>query len=231
MSDHAPNPSTPRTDLRAERMDYSGALLPDDLAGFDPFAFFAAWLEDAFDEQTAGRLAEPAAMVMSSIDTSHEPARATARVVLLKEWDRDGFVFYTHTDSAKGDQIGDNPGVGLLFWWPSLMRQIRIEGVAQPVSRAEVEEYFGQRPRGSQVGAWASHQSRPRDSRAGFEAELHEAEARFADVEQVPCPPQWGGYRVVPDLFEFWQGQPSRLHERVQAVLGEGSWTTTRLDP
>lgn len=218
-------------DLRSQRIDYSGSLLPLDLDGFDPWAQFEQWMADAFVEQQAGRLAEPAAMVVSttrSIDGVQQP---TSRVCLLKEAGPEGFVFYTNYDSAKGDELASNPVVCLLFWWPSLMRQIRIEGSVERVSRAESQDYFAVRPRGSQIGAWASQQSRPLASRDELVAADAAAEARFADAAEVPCPPNWGGYRVRPTAIEFWSGQPSRLHDRVLATRDGDAWQATRLNP
>lgn len=228
-----------RHSLHDHRLNYHGALLPDDLEGFDPWACFGAWFEDAMDEKAAGRLAEPNAMVVSTVGSvagaagvasSDGGVQPSSRVVLLKEWSPMGLVFFTHETSRKGREIGANPLVSLLFWWPSLMRQIRVEGSAVPVARDEVESYFATRPRGSRVGAWASHQSEPMASRDELERAVAEAETRFADAE-VPCPPTWGGYRVAPRYFEFWSGQPSRLHERVAATLVDGQWNATRLNP
>ena len=225
-----------RHSLHDHRLNYRGALLPDDLATFDPWACFGAWFDDAMDEKVAGRLAEPNAMVVSTVGSevgvagSARGVQPSSRVVLLKEWSPTGLVFFTHETSRKGRELEANPLVSLLFWWPSLMRQIRVEGLASPVARDEVEAYFATRPRGSRVGAWASHQSEPMASREELERAVAQAEARFADAE-VPCPPTWGGYRVAPQYFEFWSGQPSRLHERVAATLVEGEWSATRLHP
>lgn len=220
-------------DLHDHRMTYHGDLLPDDLADFDPWECFGTWFEMAMDEKQAGRLAEPNAMVLSTVECEgvagglHQPS---SRVVLLKGWDRKGLVFYTHETSRKGRAMRQFPRVSALFWWPSLMRQVRVEGVVTPVDRPEVEAYFATRPRGSQIGAWASRQSEPLASRADLERAVADAAARF-DGGEVPCPPTWGGYRVRPHRFEFWSGQPSRLHDRVMSLRNGARWGTERLNP
>ncbi|MGJ6980764.1 pyridoxamine 5'-phosphate oxidase [Aestuariimicrobium soli] len=217
-------------DLHDQRLDYHGDLLPDDLAGFDPFTCFEAWFDAAMAEKAAGRLQEPNAMVVSTVETAGDVLQPSSRVVLLKEWDDRGFVFYTHQTSRKGRALAEFDRTSLLFWWPSLMRQVRVEGVVSPVERAEVEAYFASRPRGSQVGAWASRQSESLGSRAALESAVAEAERRF-EGQPVPCPPGWGGYRVTPHRFEFWTGQPSRLHDRVAATRAESGWQVERLNP
>lgn len=224
----------PHENLHDQRIDYHGDLLPLDLGAFDPWDCFASWFDRAKAEQQAGRLAEPTAMILSTATPGDDGlASPSARVVLLKEYDERGLVFFTHDDSTKGRAIAENPHVSLLFWWPSLMRQIRVEGEARKVDRAESEAYFASRPRGSQIGAWASEQSAPLASREALVEAVAEAELRFENAP-VPCPQGWGGYRVAPGLFEFWQGQPSRLHDRVRVTresATDESWLATRLQP
>ncbi|CAI9400949.1 pyridoxamine 5'-phosphate oxidase [Aestuariimicrobium sp. T2.26MG-19.2B] len=227
---HDPRNLHDTRNLHDQRVDYHGDLLPLDLTEFDPWGCFGAWFEQATAEKQAGRLDEPNAMVVSTVDLTPAGPQPTSRVVLLKEWDERGLVFFTHATSRKGRNISDHPLVSVLFWWPSLMRQVRIEGAATAVDRAETEAYFATRPRGSQLGAWASHQSEPLAGRDDLDRALAEVTARFDGVE-VPCPPGWGGYRVRPSRFEFWQGQPSRLHDRVASTLLDGDWSSTRLNP
>ncbi len=217
-------------DLHGERIDYTGDLLPTDLAGFDPWAQFDAWFEQARAEQAAGRLAEPNAMILSTVEQTSIGWQPTSRVVLLKEYSPDGMVFFTNYSSAKGRQIDEDPLVSLLFWWPSLMRQIRVEGFVDRLSRERSEAYFAERPRASQLGAWASEQSQPVPSREQLVATEAALEQRFAD-QPVPCPPHWGGYSVRANRFEFWQGQPGRLHERVQVSWADQTWQGVRLQP
>lgn len=212
-------------DLAAERVDYKGDHLLESAAPPNPYPLFDAWLADAFAAKESGVLPEPTAMVVGTVSDG----RPRSRTVLLKEADPDGFVFYSNYDSAKGRELAEQPSVSLLLGWYPLHRQVRVEGTAAPVPRAESEAYFATRPRGSQLGAWASAQS----SEVTFE-ELHasyrEAEQRFAGRD-VPCPPHWGGYRVTPTMIEFWQGQPSRMHDRLRYDRSGGGWAITRLAP
>jgi pyridoxamine 5'-phosphate oxidase len=150
--------------------------------------------------------------------------------VLLKGFDQRGFVFFTNTTSRKGRELTANPRAALLFPWFVLERQVRIEGEAQPLTRLEVEAYFATRPRGSQVGAWASHQSQEVAGRAELEAAYADAELRF-EGDQVPVPEEWGGYRVVPQAVEFWQGRPGRMHDRLVYRRTQEGWATVRLAP
>jgi pyridoxamine 5'-phosphate oxidase len=210
------------TDLARLRVDYMRAALSERDAAPDPVDQFARW----FDEALAAALPEPNAMTLATVDASGRPS---ARVVLLKSLDARGLVFHTNYDSSKGRQLAANPRVALLFFWPLLERQVRIEGVAERVSAEESDAYFGERPRASRLSAWASPQSEPVADRAWLEAELARAEARFAD--DVPRPPNWGGFRVVPERFEFWQGRPSRLHDRLVWTRDGGRWTIGRLAP
>ncbi|RAL20988.1 pyridoxamine 5'-phosphate oxidase [Lujinxingia litoralis] len=176
----------------------------------DPFDWFEAWYERA---QHAGLL-EPTAMSLATVDAGGQPA---VRIVLLKQVDRKGFVFYTNFESRKGRALLAEPKCGLNFYWPQLGQQVRVEGVAHRVSPQEADAYFASRARGSQLGAWASQQSRPLASRADLEEALAEVEARFQGQE-VPRPPHWSGMRVVPTRIEFWQAGESRLHDRWEFV-------------
>ena len=152
-------------------------------------------------------------------------------MVLLKDFDARGFTFYTNTESAKGVELAANPQAALLFHWKSLARQIRIEGVVEPVTDAEADAYYASRPRISRLGAWASDQSRPLDARLTLEQRLAEYEAKYPG-EDIPRPPHWSGYRVLPDSFEFWQNMPFRLHDRtVYTRSADGSWAVGKLFP
>ena len=166
-------------------------------------------------------------MTLATADKEGQP---TARIVLLKNFDEQGFVFYTNYDSRKGHELAENPRVCLLFYWSQLWRQVRIEGSVAKVSEAESDEYFHSRPLGSKVGAWASDQSQPVESREQLEKRFEEFSSRFAD--SVPRPQHWGGYRVKPDLIEFWQGRENRLHDRMRYNLQpDGTWIIERLAP
>ena len=189
----------------------------------DPFALFAEWLAEA-------RLSEPndpEAMAVATVDAAGRPS---ARMVLLKGHGPDGFVFYTNQQSRKGAELAGNPNAALLFHWKSLRRQVRIEGSATPVEAAEADAYFASRGRDSQLGAWASDQSRPLDSRVTFEARYQEMGDRFEGGD-VPRPPHWSGYRVTPERIEFWNDRAHRLHERRLFVRDGGGWREGLLYP
>jgi pyridoxamine 5'-phosphate oxidase len=213
-------------DLAAERIDYLGRHLAESDVPADPLSLFQTWLADAFAAKETGALPEPTAMVVSTVDGD----RPSSRTVLLKDAEGGGFVFFTNYESRKGRELADNPAVALLFGWYALQRQVRVEGSASRVDRAESEAYFATRPRGSQLGAWASAQSSEVPSAETLTASYRVAEERFGDGE-VPCPPHWGGFRVVPETIEFWQGQPSRMHDRLLYRRAANSWTLTRLAP
>lgn len=194
----------------------------------DPFAQFQAWM----DQAAAGEPVDPNAMTLATATPDGMPA---ARIVLLKAVDPEGmqdrgFVFYTNTQSRKGDELAANPRAALLFHWKSLARQIRIEGRVQPVSAEEADAYYASRARISRLGAWASDQSRPLPARAELEARLADLEARYPGP-QIPRPPHWSGYRVVPARFEFWQDMPYRLHDRTIFTRAGTDWETGKLFP
>ncbi len=190
----------------------------------DPFALFGQWYAEA-------ELAEPDNPNAMALATG-ERESIGVRMVLCKHWDERGFVFYTNLDSRKAHEIAANQRVCLLFYWKSLARQVRIDGLAQQIPDAEADAYFASRPRGSQLGAWASHQSAEMPGgRADFERRLEEVTRRFAG-QAVPRPPFWSGYRVVPDAIEFWEEQPFRWHERrLFRRTDEGGWVMTWLYP
>lgn len=200
--------------------DFSPLAAPD-----DPFAFFDAWFAEAKEAEPA----DPNAMILATVSEDGFPS---ARAMLMKSHDKHGFVFYTNQESRKSEQIRNNSKVGLCFFWKSLYRQVHIEGVALPVSSAESDAYFATRPRESQIGAWASKQSRPVSSRAAFEEILAQTAEQFKDGP-VPRPPHWGGYRVEPYRIEFWRGHEFRLHDRIvyKRETPESSWTSQRLFP
>ena len=209
--------------LRREYGDH-GLDLPD-LAD-DPIAMFRRWLDDAVE---AG-LHEPNAMVVSTVSPAGRPS---ARMVLLKRLDDRGFVFFTNYTSRKACDIELNPAVSLLFPWHDLQRQVRVEGRAVKVSAEESEAYFSSRPRESQLGAWASPQSQVVASRAALDERYGGVLARFADLDAIPLPPYWGGFRVVPDAVEFWQGRKGRMHDRLlyRRNGATGGWAVDRLAP
>jgi len=214
--------SAPATDLAQLRVDYKRAALSERDAAPDPFDQFARW----FDDAAAAALPEPNAMTLATVDPAGGPA---ARIVLLKGIDPRGLVFHTNYESRKGREMIAEPRVALLFFWVELQRQVRVEGVAERVSAEESEAYFAARPRGSQLSAWASPQSAPVPDRAWLEAQVTSVEARFTST--VPRPPHWGGIRVVPNRFEFWQGRESRLHDRLVWSKEGDRWKIGRLAP
>ncbi len=190
----------------------------------DPFARFEAW----FAEATASEPVDANAMTLATATADGTPA---ARIVLLKGADRRGFVFYTNTESRKGEELAVNPRAALLFHWKSLGRQIRIEGVVEPATVAEADAYFASRARISKLGAWASDQSRSLADRALLERRLGEYEAKFPE-DDIPRPPHWAGYRLIPHRFEFWQNMPYRLHDRTTYERGaDGTWAIGKLFP
>lgn len=196
-------------------------VLPAD-AGVDPFALFRRWLDEAW----ASEKVNANAMTVASVDADGRPS---ARVVLLKGLDR-GFVFYTNFESRKGSELLAQPAAACCFYWRTLGRQVRIDGPVETVSKAEADEYFASRPRDSQVGAWASEQSRELPDRATLERRVEQMAAEFRGLE-VPRPPHWSGFRVLPERIEFWSEQPFRLHDRVLYERAGAGWTVRRLYP
>jgi pyridoxamine 5'-phosphate oxidase len=213
-------------DLFGERTDYRGEHLLESNAPADPFVLFDTWLADAFDAKETGVLPEPTAMVIVTC-VDDQPS---ARTVLLKSVSNEGFTFFTNYNSRKGNELSRNRRVALVFGWYPLHRQVRAEGTAELVPRTESEAYFATRPRDSQLGAWASEQSSTVASLDELALAYAAAERRFLGGP-VPCPEDWGGYRVIPTMIEFWQGQPSRMHDRLLYRRDGLGWTRSRLAP
>jgi pyridoxamine 5'-phosphate oxidase len=212
------------TTLADLRKNYSRGAL--DAADVDPNPVrqFQTWFAQALD----AKLPEPNAMTLATVDARGRPS---ARIVLIKGVDERGFVFFTNYDSRKGRELAENPAASLLFHWIELERQVRIEGTVVQTSNEESDAYYASRPLGSRIGAWASDQSQPLDSRETLEARERDMIARYGDAP--PRPPHWGGYRLVPETIEFWQGRPSRLHDRIVFTRdgADGPWRITRLAP
>jgi len=190
----------------------------------DPFRQFDAWLDDVFK----ANLPDPNAMTLATIGADGQPA---ARIVLLKGFSRDGFVFHTNYESRKGRELAENPYAAACFWWSELDRQVRIEGTAERLSDEESDAYFETRPRESQLAAWTSKQSRTLKDRRELEQRFTDVTSRYKD-KSVPRPPHWGGFRIRPTVIEFWQGRRQRLHDRLRYWQdGEGKWVRERLSP
>jgi pyridoxamine 5'-phosphate oxidase len=210
-------------EIRSRRISYERGSLDADAVGTDPFSLFGVWFADAL---AAADIVEPNGMTVASTGADGRPS---ARVVLLRAWDERGFVFYTNYDSRKGAELAAHPYAALLFWWGALQRQIRIEGRVERVPDIESDTYFATRPRGHRLSAWASQQSAVVPDRAALERAMTDAETRFPG--DVPRPPFWGGLRVVPDRFEFWQGRPNRVHDRIAFSPSNEGWKVERLAP
>ena len=203
------------------RRSYEKNSLLEGDAHASPFDQFAQWFEQA----QAAEVPEPNAMTLATVNAQGQPS---ARIVLIKGFDQQGFTFFTNYTSRKGEELAANPLAALLFFWQPLERQIRIEGRVEKIDPALSDAYFASRPLGSRLGAWASPQSRV-TTRAELEADAAESAARYGDTP--PRPAHWGGYRLVPTAFEFWQGRPSRLHDRLQYLPDANGWRIVRLAP
>ena len=215
--------SEQQADLAVLRREYGDAGLDETSADPDPWVQWRRWVDDA----VAAGIHEPNAMVVATVDPDGGPS---SRTVLLKGVGPDGFRFFTNTASRKGAALAEEPGCALLFPWHPLERQVRIDGVAVPLEEDDVAAYFASRPRGSQLGAWASPQSQVVTGRDELDRRYREVEERFAG-QDVPVPPTWGGYRVVPARFEFWQGRPGRMHDRLRYTAADEGWAIDRLAP
>lgn len=214
-----------RLSLAELREEYWRGGLNEQSCETNPIVQFERWIKDA----QAADLKEPNAVTLA---TASAQGRPSARVVLLKEVSDLGFVFYTNYGSRKALEIETNPFAALTFWWPELERQVRVEGNVQRVGREQSELYFRTRPKGSRLGAWASHQSEVLPSRESLEAKLTELEMQYAATDEVPTPEFWGGYCVVPEAIEFWQGRPNRLHDRLRYRKDSAvTWKIERLYP
>jgi pyridoxamine 5'-phosphate oxidase len=196
----------------------------EDMLADDPLTQFAAWMADV----VAAALPEPTAMVLATVSASGRPR---ARTVLLKGYDSAGFVFYTNRTSRKGTDLAEVPRASLLFAWYPIQRQVIVEGTVSALSTAESEPYFRSRPHGSQVGAWASRQSTVIGSRADLDDRYDELARKWPEGTDVPMPDFWGGYRVIPEVIEFWQGRVNRLHDRLRYRRDGGAWVVERLAP
>ena len=206
------------------RINYvKGELLESAISG-DPIVQFGLWFEQA---RNSGNV-EPNAMALATVSADGTP---NCRMVLLKGFDTEGFVFYTNYESRKGAELAANPRATLLFYWPELDRQVRIAGTAEQITREESDVYFQSRPAGHRIGAWSSRQSSVVAGREALERAQAEATLRF-EGEEIPLPPYWGGYRVRPAVIEFWQGRANRLHDRIEYVRDpDGTWSFRRLAP
>ncbi len=209
-------------DLAHMRKTYERTELHEESVCADPVEQLRRWL----DEAAAADVAEPNAMCVATV--SH--GQPSARMVLLRRLDAHGLVFYTSYFSRKGRELQENPRAAALFYWPQLERQARVEGMVHQLSEDESDAYFASRPRGHQLGAWASEQSEPVENRDLLDQRMRDYEERF-EGEDVPRPHSWGGYTIVPERFEFWQGRPNRMHDRLEFVRESGVWSLRRLQP
>ena len=205
------------------RKEYTRAGLDESDAALDPIEQFRGWFDDAL----AANLHEPNAMTIATATPEGHPS---ARIVLIKGFDERGFVFYTNYGGRKARELEENPHCALVFYWGELERQVRVEGRVSRVSEGESDAYFASRPRGSQLGAWASEQSRSVENRSALERRLRELEREY-EGREIPRPPFWGGYRVEPEIVEFWQGRENRLHDRLLYCRSAEGWRVERLQP
>ncbi|MCB0794102.1 MAG: pyridoxamine 5'-phosphate oxidase [Flavobacteriales bacterium] len=211
-------------DLSALRKDYVRSELDMDAIGEDPFGLFHDW----FSEAEKADLIEPHAMSLTTVGSFS----LATRIVLLRSFDRDGFVFYTNYNSRKAMDLERDPRTALCFFWPELERQVRVEGKAEKTTASESDAYFATRPRESQIGAWSSDQSRPVESRVQLDERYQRWQDRFKEADPIPRPLHWGGYRVRPVRIEFWQGRPNRMHDRIVFEhFGEAGWERLRVQP
>ncbi|WP_018477975.1 pyridoxamine 5'-phosphate oxidase [Pontibacter roseus] len=211
-------------DIASIRINYSRQALTEESVLEDPLNQFKVWLNEAI----ASEVLEPTALVLSTVSADCRPS---ARVVLLKEVSGQGFVFFTNYDSRKGQHLAEHPFASLTFFWAELERQVRVEGSVQKVPEQVSDTYFHSRPRGSQIGAWASPQSQIIQSREELEKADKRYTQEFAEKEVVPRPAHWGGYILLPERLEFWQGRPNRLHDRILFEQHGGTWSRKRLAP
>lgn len=206
------------------RKDYSSQMLSEKEISHDPFELFQKWWTEAVNSQ----IDEPNAMTLATASSDGMPA---ARIMLLKGFSREGFVFFSNYKSYKAMHLEENPKACLVFFWKELERQVRVTGLVKKLPEAESDEYFLSRPRGSQIGAWASEQSQVIESREWLDQRYAQLSEEYKD-KALKRPPHWGGYLVTPVIMEFWQGRPSRLHDRIQFMIGEdGGWKMERLSP
>ena len=210
-------------EIAAMRQDYKVGELLESSAPPEPWELFSSWFEIA----RKAKILEPNAMILSTVMQDGQP---TSRVVLLKDFDQNGLVFFTNYLSQKGEQLAHNPRASILFWWEPLQRQIRVEGEVVKIDEEDSDAYFQSRPYGSRLGAWISEQSQTIVDRIALEKRQIEFEKKFEDGN-VPRPDHWGGYRLAPNKFEFWQGRSNRLHDRLLYQMKQDSWTRVRLAP
>jgi len=211
------------TNIPNLRQNYASSTLEEANADKDPFKQFQTW----FDEAVAADFMEPNAMNIATVNSAGE---LSSRMVLLKGFDPSGFVFFTNYESNKANDLASTKQCALTFWWDKLHRQVRVRGSVEKIKREETVEYFHSRPRGSQIGAIASKQSSVIENYAFLESEYKKIEEKY-EGQEIPCPDRWGGYRVLPEQFEFWQGRPNRLHDRLRYTKINADWKIERLSP
>lgn len=213
-----------RNYINQVRRDFSYKKLDEKEVGDNPIAFFSRWIEEAIDSQ----ILDPYAMCVSTVSQDGMPS---SRIVYLRDLAENGFVFYTNYQSQKGKEIAFNPNASLNFYWAEIERQVRIAGRVKKYDAEKSDEYFANRPRESKIGAWASDQSSVLKSREELENKLEDLKGRFEGEEEIPRPPHWGGYILEPEMVEFWQGRPSRLHDRIRFSKNGDEWLIERLSP